>query len=203
MLSLRKDRLVTLVVLAALAVGSWSFSFWSQAHAGSSKLPGGRPSLQVCIQKMDGSEVDSATMGKVTAAFAKVKNHPDFHAAGLDSSGGMKILRGCPSVAAAKQGRAHVVTQPSPIFSFVFIATEEELKHVTFKSYPRVGSQETMCSGDKCHEITKALYMTPQEVANEEALVKALTAGIGLALPEHAQSSVYVDGVTPDDKTQK
>lgn len=60
-----------------------------------------------------------------------------------------------------------------------------------------------MCSGDKCHEVTKALYITPEEVENEETLVKALTSGIGLVLPEAAQPSVYVDGVTPDNKTQK
>lgn len=203
MLKLRKDRIVILAVLVAMAIGSWSFSFWSHAYAGNSKLPGGRPSLQVCIQKMDGSEVEASVMGKVTAAFARVKHHKDFAAAGLDSGGGMKLLRGCPSVAAAKQGHAHVVSHASPIFTFVFVATEAELKDITFKSYPRVGSQETMCSGDKCHEVTKALYITPEEVENEETLVKALTSGIGLVLPEAAQPSVYVDGVTPDNKTQK
>jgi hypothetical protein len=203
MLKGRKDRIVTLVALVAMAIGSWSFSFWTNAHAGNSRLPGGRARLQVCIQKMDGSEVDQSALGKITAAFAQVKNHKHYEEAGLNSSGGLQIIRGCPSVAAAKLGRSHVVSRPNPIFTFIFVATEAELKDVTFKRYPRTGSQETMCSGDKCNEVTKALYITPEEIEDEATLVKALTAGIGLILPEEEQGTIYGNGVTPDNKTEK
>lgn len=57
-----------------------------------------------------------------------------------------------------------------------------------------------MCTGQVCNSVSNALYITPEELADPETLVKALTAGVGL---EANDSTPYVDGVTADDKTQK
>jgi len=153
--------------------------------------------LEICVQNVDGTAVAPGVMDKITSAFKEVKKHRDFDAAGLNAGGGPVFKPGCSGEPTIRDNKAQKVTKPSPIFTFVFIASEEALSNVPFKHYPRVKSQETMCEGDVCAEVTKALYITPQEIENEEILVQALTFGVGL-MPADRPRSQYVDGVTRD-----
>lgn len=204
-----KLRIVTVVALVLLAIGAWSLPYLRPAGtlAGTQDGIGNVPertNLQLCVQGFDGTAVPPNIIGKITAALAKVKNHPDFERAGLNRGGGPTVLRGCPdgpSIKSARRG-PNVITKPSPIFTFVFIASQEELQGLLFKRYPRVTSQETQCEGDKCREVTKAVYLTPQELGNEQQLVSALTSGVGLLLPNE-EIPLYTDGVTPDDKSKQ
>lgn len=199
MLTARTTRIGTLVVLTFFAVGAWGFAFFRNSSVAAQSLGGplGRPRLEVCVQNMDGTVVEPEVMDKITTAFKEVKKHRDFEAAGLNAGGGPKLKAGCPSGPTLKENKARKVTKPSPEFTFIFIASEEDLKGVLFKYYPRVKSQETMCKEDSCTEVTKALYLTPQEIGDPAKLIPALTFGVGL-MPTEPPQSQYRDGVTSD-----
>lgn len=197
-------RITTLVVLTLVAASVWSLSLLN--HGGTSVHaaggPPGRTRLEVCVQRVDGTAVAADDMNAIKAAFKEVKKHPDYEAAGLGAGGEPKIKLNCPRGPTIKENKAHKVTKPSPEFTFIFIASEEELAGIPFKHYPRVKSQETMCEGDTCAEVTKALYLTPQELADPAKLVPALAFGVGL-MPTDPPQSQYVDGVTPDPANQQ
>ncbi|HEX9441263.1 MAG TPA: hypothetical protein VF909_16380 [Roseiflexaceae bacterium] len=168
-------------------------------------LPGNRPRLQLCVATLDGTAPSQGAVKKIAAALDEVSKQPYFALAGLNQGGGPTVIAGCPSPSPLKteRGRVYVVTEPSPIFTFVFIATEEELQGVTFKGFPRVMAQEVMCEGDDCGEVTKAVYITRAELDNREILVRAITACVGLRPLDQGQESnpIYVDGVTPNRVT--
>lgn len=198
---IRPTKITMLIVLALCALGAWSLAFLT--HSNASAHPGGPPGrtrLEICVQNVDGSTVLSTVMDKITTAFKEVKKHRDFEAAGLNAGGGPKFKIGCPSGPTIKENKAHKVTKHSAEFTFIFIASEAELQAVPFKHYPRVKSQETMCEEDVCAEVTKALYLTPQEINDPAKLVPALAFGVGL-MPTDSPQSQYIDGVTRDPQT--
>ena len=63
---------------------------------------------------------------------------------------------------------------------FVFVMPLSEIKQLLGGLSRRYVPQEIMCEGDVCGEVTKAIYLTPEEVANGGFLVDRLLEGIGL-----------------------
>ncbi|MCG8347625.1 MAG: hypothetical protein MI924_07580 [Chloroflexales bacterium] len=121
--------------------------------------------------------------------------------AGLDRGEGPPIVAGRPTASTLStehHGRL-IVDQLGPVHTYVFIAPEEELQKTQFKYYPRTIPQETMCRGDMCGSVANAVYITPQELADRQTLVDALTAGLGLPLDEAPQDPAN-NGLTPDTK---
>ena len=195
------------VLLVAGAAGVYMYPQFqhNDVHANTSPAIGGifgRENLQLCIANVDGSPAKDEIMQQIHTAFATVKQHPEFEKAGLSAGGGPKIRAGCPSASDLKTEQAgkRTVAVAGPILTYVFITSAEELKGVQFKHYPRVMGYEQMCEGQFCNSVSNALYITAEELNDSAKLVEALTAGIGL---ETKQAPLYVDGVTPDDKTHK
>ncbi|WP_322489342.1 hypothetical protein [Chloroflexus sp.] len=204
-----RTRVGILAALLVVAISSWVFPTTGRTnpvnHAPSfiGNIPE-RTNLRICVQWINGKGANAEVVGRIASALAQVAKHPDFVPAGLARGAGPHVQGRCdqaPTIRTDRRG-PYVTSKPSDIYTYIYIASEDELRGVLFKRYPRVTTQETQCEEHKCHEVTKALYITPEELADDKLLINALTSGVGLLLPDE-DLSIYVDGVTPDDRTNK
>lgn len=188
MLSRKINRFVPLATLTLLAIGVSSFPYITQA----SSHPQHRANLQLCVQNLDGTPTSRDALGKITAAFNRVKTHPSFKDARLDRGTGPTIVAGCPGEATIKSPTwagpkegAYVppTNAPSEFQTFVFIVPEAEAQRAFGDVYPRITTQEMMCVAQTCGEVSAAVYVTPTELDNFNLLARSLSWGVGL-IPE-------------------
>lgn len=206
MLAKNISRASLFVFLALFAVAVWAHpALFAQGNSDKDKEKEfrGRPDLQICVQSLQEESVPPNIMGLMRSALAQVSKHPHFKAAKMDVGGGPKLKAGCPLPSGLKNKQLKVARtdEPNPIFTFVFIASQEELQDVSFKGDVRVVPQEMMCEVGEdegvCNEVTKAIYITPEELEDPQMLARALTAGVGLMNIEQA-APIYTDEVTED-----
>lgn len=116
-----------------------------------------------------------------------VANHPDFQAAGLGRAP-LVIDADCPgspTIADARysvtrmSGAPAVVAAPSEYRLFIYVASSDQLAR-SFAWQPRPTPQEMLRAGTALSEITSALYLTSEELADRATLERGLTQGIGL-----------------------
>ncbi len=178
-----------LAVLTILAVGVWAMPYWTQA-SNHQHQPEHRANLQLCVQNLDGTPAAQKALGKITAAFNRVKLHPHFDDAQLDRGVGPTIVGSCPSDATikspqwmAKYGAPNQPATPSEISTFVFIVPQADADRAFGSIFPRITPQEIMCKKHVCAEVTTAVYVTPAELDNFDVLARSLSWGVGL-IPE-------------------
>lgn len=207
MMTMQPLRFIVTTIMALLAITVWVFPRPAQRLAAAGEGIGGVPgriSLHICVANHNGSPIAGEVMRKVHTAFAKVRQHPDFEAAGLNGGDGPTIRAGCPSPSTLNTERwgRNTVAHPGSIHTYVFIAPAEEIQRTQFKHYPRVVGHEQMCEGAHCASVANAVYLTPEELNDPEALIRSLLAGIGLSA-SYLETPVYTDQVTPDRKPQQ
>ena len=175
-----------LVVMTALSASLWLSSGFG-AHAAGGGIAGveERADLQICVARPDGSNPGGEAMSKLRRALSDVQAHPQFKPAGLDANGGPKLVAGCPSPSTlhTKEWGGRRVSRPGAFHAYVFLASEEDLGDNIFKR-DRVTVQERMCEHQRCASVSNALYVTPDVLADEDRLSRALATGIGLAVDE-------------------
>lgn len=216
-------RLTVILALTLIVSSLWVFADQVRssvyAHDDSRWVDGipGRTAV-LCVANLDGSKVSHEILQKIhTAYVSAVKTNPYYRAAGLDVSPSIPaneantreegidllIRNSCPDQATLKSNRwgNNRVSSPGPVHTYLFIASEADLESVPFKHYPRVVGQEDMCEEAQCNSVANALYITLKELNDPKALNTALLAGIGLSWDDMTQS-IYVDGVTPDDRSK-
>lgn len=136
------------------------------------------------------SEVTNADLkGVIDRALASVQQHPDHAHAGL-AVAPARVDIGCPGPArmlmpgfdhddgVATGSRANVAA-PSLYRTFVFIAPRQAATRPN-GSITHIVPQEYMCDGDKCREVTTALYLAPADLGNGDSLQKLFTSAVGL-----------------------
>jgi hypothetical protein len=150
-----------------------------------------RANLQLCVENLDGTVPSQKAVGKITAAFQRVKAHPHFGDAQLDRGIGPTIVAGCPgdatikaaSWAGPKRGAATYPATPSEFHTFVFVVPDAAAHHAFGTVFPRVTAQEVLCVDDVCGEVSTAVYVTPAELDNGDVLARSLSWGVGLIPP--------------------
>jgi hypothetical protein len=75
------------------------------------------------------------------------------------------------------------VTIPSPYRLFVFVLSEADLKSVTGPLTERRGTQEVICGGDECTEVTSVTWVSEVEVLDSKALHDLIAEGVGVRKP--------------------
>jgi hypothetical protein len=185
---------IGLLLAIALAIGvGYRWSGVASGHDGehldptTALLTNNRPGLKICVQSLlPGVEV-AAVQRQLTARMADVSKHPDFSRGGLNRQP-VAIDAGCPSgptiaepgyTRGDKIGAPAIVKEPSPYRLFIFVASEEQIARA-FDWQPHLTPQELICEGGGCAEVTTALYLTPQQIADGSASARGLAQGIGL-----------------------
>jgi hypothetical protein len=166
-----------------VAVGIWTMP-QTEAHQF-------RANLQLCVENLDGTAPSQKALGKITAAFQRVKAHPHFGDAQLDRGIGPTIVAGCPgdatitsaSWAGPKRGAATYPATPSEFHTFVFVVPDATAQQAFGTAFPRVTAQEVMCVDDVCGEVSTAVYVTPGELDKGDVLARSLSWGVGLVPP--------------------
>ncbi len=179
----RKQRVLALAAFTLVAAAIWTMPP-TEAHQF-------RPNLQLCVENLDGSAPSHKALGKITAAFQRVKAHPHFADAQLNRGIGPTIVAGCPgdatiksaSWAGPKRGAATYPDTPSAFHTFVFVVPEAAAQHAFGTVFPRLTAQEVMCVEDVCGEVSTAAYITPAELDHPDALARSLSWGVGLVPP--------------------
>lgn len=118
--------------------------------------------------------LEAGAKPRLEAAFTDVVKHPDWEASGL-AAAELVIDSGCPSQPpppglpdypkAIEVTFGHIVSEPSRYKLFVFILPRQELDAFLGGSTIRVASQERMCEGDVCWEVSAALYLAADEIS--------------------------------------
>lgn len=150
-----------------------------------------RAGLQICVTSLVPGVEARTIQGGVRGILTKISNHPDFQPAGLGRQP-VVVDIGCPAAPTITQPNydgkypgtgAAMVTTPSGYRTFVFVALPEQLT-TAFPRYtgrlPRTATQEMLCTGHVCAEVTVAVYVTPQELLDQRFLERSLTYGVGL-----------------------
>lgn len=187
-------RIRRLAVLAFVAASVWTVPYLTHAsnhaHADHHERPDHRANLQLCVQNLDGTPASQKAVGKITAAFNRVKLHRHFGDAQLDRGIGPTIMAGCPGDATikshhwgAKYGAPQQPATPSEISTFVFIVPQADAQRAFGDVLPRITPQEIMCEDHVCGEVTTAVYLTLAELDNIDVLTRSLSWSVGL-IPE-------------------
>ncbi len=179
----RKPRVLALAALMLVAAASWTIPH-TDAHQF-------RPNLQICVENLDGTAPSQKALGKITAAFQRVKAHPHFTDAQLDRGIGPTIVAGCPGAATItsaawagpKRGAPTYPDTPSEFHTFVFVVPDVAAREAFGTVFPRLTAQEVLCVEDACGEVSTAAYITPAELDNVDVLARSLSWGVGLVPP--------------------
>jgi hypothetical protein len=179
----RNQRVLALAALMLAAAASWTIP-QTDAHQF-------RPNLQICVENLDGTPPSQKALGKITAAFQRVKAHPHFKDAQLDRGVGPTIVAGCPGEATItsaawagpKRGAPTYPETPSAFHTFVFVVPEAAAQQAFGTVFPRLTAQEVLCVDDGCGEVSTAAYITPAELDNADVLARSLSWGVGLIPP--------------------
>ncbi len=196
-----------------------TFAFQSHirgAYAHGDKWVTGIPGRNavICVSNTDGSKVSRSELEMINKSFIEnVKTHPYFEASGLNAhpdiskeeahsrEKGIDILikNGCPKAAAMRSNSPEAlrVSTPGMVHTYVFIASDDEIKDKSFKHKYRDMGQEYICQGTVCNSVANSIYLTRSEIADSDVLAEALLSGVGFVTQE---VDIYTNGVTPDSK---
>ena len=151
-----------------------------------------RDGLAICVQAVGvDSSVEAGAKNVVESALPEAAKHADWEPAGL-AAAEPTVDIGCPSQPPPFNPEwersfaltyGHKVSEPSKYQLFVFILPEHTLEDTLNEFTPRQVSQEQMCEGDACWQVTAALYVSPEELANVGFLTSLLLEGVGLGEP--------------------
>lgn len=174
------------VALAALTLAA--AAIWTMPQTEAQQF---RPHLQICVENLDGTPPSQKALGKITAAFQRVKVHPQFKDAQLDRGIGPTIVAGCPGEATItsaawagpKRGAPTYPDTPSAFHTFVFVVPDAAAHGAFGTRFPRLTAQEVLCVDDGCGEVSTAAYITPGELDNGDVLARSLSWGVGLIPP--------------------
>lgn len=185
---------IGLQLAVALALGvSYRWSGVASGHEGehldptTALLTNNRPGLKICVQSLLPGVEATAVQRQATARMADVSKHPDFSRSGLARQP-VTIDTGCPSgptiaspgyARGDKIGAPAIVKEPSPYRLYVFVTSAEQVAQA-FAWQPHLTPQEMICDGGRCVEVTTALYLTPQQIADASVFARSLTQGVGL-----------------------
>ncbi len=147
-------------------------------------LTANRDRLAICVQAVGvDSSLEAKAKSAIETALVEVAKHPRWEATGLGVASPVVDI-GCPSGPASRDLETQFVTEPSFYRLFVFVLPQEEFD-VPFAGLPRLrtASQEVVCEGDSCGEVTSGLYIHSGELGDVAFLTDALAQGVGLELP--------------------
>lgn len=150
-----------------------------------------RTGLKVCVASLVPGIESRTVQEQIRGILTKISNHPDFQPAGLGRQ--PVVVDGiCPSAPTITNpnynstdmlGAPAQVTTPSQYRTFVFVASAEQLAPAFVGRVSRTTAQELLCEQPQqrgCTVVTVAVYVTPQELADQAFLERSLTHAIGL-----------------------
>jgi hypothetical protein len=194
---LASRRLTALLVLATIPILALTYSGLvagqeqPKATSATALLTTNRVGLKICVDSLAPGVESRVVQGEVRGTLIKISNHPDFQPAGLGRQPAVVDV-GCPAPPTITQPNYEPrypgtggtsVTTPSQYRTFVFVASPQQLA-TAFPRFtgrlPRTTTQERLCEGHVCHEVTVAVYVTPEELRDPQFLGRSLTYGLGL-----------------------
>lgn len=127
----------------------------------------------------------------------QVRHHPRWHMLGYDQFP-IRVEVDCPSEAYLLQpGAQHpivsgdlpetrvpITDEPSPFRVHLYVVSQEQIQRIFFGTNHRVAPQEMLCEERECFEVTSALYLSPEEVFNQQDLRDGLERVLALNLTE-------------------
>lgn len=162
---------------------------------GSRLLTSARDRLAICVQAVNLGDMESslASQAKTTieSTLAKLASDPVWVELDLSLPPPVVDL-GCPAAPALYDPQAgprddktlflvrgRDVGQASHYRVFVFILTDVEIGRWAGTSDYRLTSEENLCEGDACAEVTAGIYLSASEVADTMLLTENLRRAVG------------------------
>lgn len=167
----------------------------ASGRVGSALLTANRDHLAICVEGIGAAAHNTAdAQRRVEAAMLRVVQHPNWVRAGL---AGVRwaVDAGCPGEPFLLEpvtlvengvpiyGLPQRVDEASRYRLFVcLLATDELARVIHGDAGVRTAPQENLCMGHQCFQVTTGLYLTRQELDDEDFLVRWL-ARVELTVP--------------------
>lgn len=149
---------------------------------GNALLTNNRDQLNICVEISTSSfpkELENKDLSTLLEKWINtdLKEHPDWKSKGFDGYR-LNITNGCPFTPFLLQdGAKHpifsgeivpsrYIEEPSP-YRFAVFVVDQSIIEKHFKGInSRWGPEELLCEGEECNEVTSAIYLTVDEVKN-------------------------------------